>query len=318
MPAERPLVVVAAGVLQRDDPDGVRRYLAAQRPPGKIAAGKWEFPGGKIEADEQPEQALTRELQEELGIAVETATPLIRIHHAYRDRDVHMWVYQVTQWSGALHGHDGQQLHWGTVSDLRRLDLLGADGPILRALQLPIMLPITRADARLPDLLEDARFWADQGWITARLRLPARDDAAYWHTYAQLRSAAPTLQWIVDRNPQRALDEGAAGYHASTAAARALAVRPVPFPFWFGVSAHSQAQWEKARALGADYALLSPVAPTATHPDAPALGWDTFARIVAAGSLPTYALGGVGPADRARARSAWGQGVAGIRAFIRP
>ncbi len=306
----RPQIRVAAGVLQ----DAAGRFLAAQRPAGKIAAGKWEFPGGKIEAGESPEQALVRELQEELGVRVREMTPLIRISHAYTDRDVHMWVYRVSAWEGELQSCDGQALQWGTVAQLRALDLLGADGPILRALELPALLPITPADASLSENRQRAEAWWQRGISLARLRVPGVPDAEYVAAYQQL-AGATRLGWIVDRSADMALDLGAAGYHATARMACGLQSRPVPESMLFGVSCHDAQSWAHALTLGADYALLSPVGATPTHPEAPALGWEQFARIVAHGSLPTYALGGVGEAEVAVARSLWGQGVSGIRAF---
>ncbi len=306
----RPQIRVAAGVLENDR--GL--FLAAQRPPGKIAAGKWEFPGGKIEAGETPEQALVRELGEELGIAVTTYQPLIRISHSYSDRDVHMWVYRVTRWEGKLQAHDGQAFCWGDVTQLRALDLLGADGPILQALELPSVLPLTPVSADLATVTDLAARWQSRGLTLARLRLPALDDLAYADVFAETQ-ANSGLRWIADRSVQMALDLDAAGFHARADLAARLEQRPVPNSMLFGVSCHDQFSWERARALGADYALLSPVQATQSHPDSEAMGWSRFAEIVSAGSLPTYALGGMRPDDARLARGYWGQGVSGIQAF---
>lgn len=306
----RPQLRVAAGVLQND----TGLFLATQRPAGKIAAGKWEFPGGKIEADETPEQALRRELHEELGVRVQRCSPLIRITHAYPDRDVQMWVYRVSGWEGEPQPCDGQALCWGAVVQLRELDLLGADGPILRALELPEFLPITPYALEVADLCCLARSWAARGLRLARLRAPELPNDAYRALYQQLRTETP-LGWIVDRSADMALAVEAAGFHATSAVAGELTKRPVPADMLFGVSCHDAESWAHARDLGADYALLSPVCETPTHPGARTLDWDGFARVVHGGSLPTYALGGVGEVDLAQARSCWGQGVSGIRAF---
>lgn len=306
----RPLVRVAAGVLLA--PDG--RYLACQRPEGKIAAGKWEFPGGKIEAGESPEQALHRELREELGISVQVAQPLIRICHAYTDRDVQMWVYAVSAWQGRLHPHDGQNFGWFDLEGLGQLDLLGADGPILRALALPPCLPLSPETASLTELIRLGRAWAAQGWTLARLRLPTLGEADYGRLAEKLIAEA-AVGWILDRSPDMSMELGAAGWHASAVRLRHLTERPVSSSTWFGASVHSKEAWLQARAVGADYALLSPVCPTLTHPDRQALGWKGFAEVVSAGNLPTYALGGLGSLQVGQAQLSWGQGVSGIRAF---
>lgn len=300
---------VAAGVLDRANGE----YLATQRPPGKIAAGKWEFPGGKLEDGESPEQALVRELHEELGIHVVRAQPLIRICHSYSDRDVDMWVFRVTHWRGVLSSQDGQAMRWGSLSALRSLDWLGADGPVLQALALPECLPITPPGADLTELLALRQHWLSRGWRVARLRLPALSDAQY-HAYAQQLIAQGDFGWILDRCPERSMQLGAAGFHDTSTNIHAH--RPVGSGLYWGRSVHDRDSWLSARRAGCDYVQLSPVQPTPTHPQRTALGWPAFAEIIAAGSLPTYALGGVGPQELGRVRAVWGQGVSGIRGFL--
>src|SRR5579884_2935910 len=104
-PDPRPLIPVACGVLINDRGE----VLIAERPPDKLAAGKWEFPGGKIEPGESVEAALARELREELGIEVREARRLLRLRQDYSDRKVWLDTWLVTGWSGALHPHEGQR-----------------------------------------------------------------------------------------------------------------------------------------------------------------------------------------------------------------
>jgi 8-oxo-dGTP diphosphatase len=96
---------------------------------------------------------------------------------------------------------------------------------------------------------------------------------------------------------------------------RELGERPLPRDAWVGASCHDAGELERAAELGVDFATLSPVCATASHPDSAPLGWQRFAQLVAAARLPVYALGGVGPGDLERARASGAQGVAGIRAF---
>src|SRR5476649_734216 len=106
--AAAPTIHVVAAALY----DSQGRVLIAERPPGKHLAGRWEFPGGKIDAGETEETALKRELAEELGIAMRRARPLLRLAHDYDDRriDISLWV--VEEFSGAPSGLDGQVLKW--------------------------------------------------------------------------------------------------------------------------------------------------------------------------------------------------------------
>lgn len=132
-------VHVAAAVLI----DRRGRVLIAQRPAGKHLAGAWEFPGGKLEPGETRLAGLTRELNEELGITFERPRPLLRLHHAYPERDVLLDVWVVRRYRGEPRGLDGQALRWCSRSALTDAELLPADRPIVAALRLPERLRLT-------------------------------------------------------------------------------------------------------------------------------------------------------------------------------
>jgi 8-oxo-dGTP diphosphatase len=107
------VVEVAAAVIQR--PDGA--FLLAQRPPGKVYAGYWEFPGGKAEPGEPAAQALSRELHEELGIDVETAYPWITRVFSYPHGTVRLWFFRVVSWKGEPHPREEQAIAWQRAGD---------------------------------------------------------------------------------------------------------------------------------------------------------------------------------------------------------
>jgi 8-oxo-dGTP diphosphatase len=113
------------------DADG--RILLAKRPEGKSLAGLWEFPGGKVEDGERPEQALIRELKEELGIDVETSclAPLTFASHAYEDFHLLMPLYVCRRWKGVATGLEGQELKWVKAKDLRNHQMPPADLPLI-------------------------------------------------------------------------------------------------------------------------------------------------------------------------------------------
>ncbi|MFZ4688967.1 MAG: 8-oxo-dGTP diphosphatase MutT [Polymorphobacter sp.] len=124
--------VVAVALIDADN-----CILMAQRPEGKSLAGLWEFPGGKIEADETPEAALVRELAEELGIVVaeDALQAFSFVSHAYPDFHLLMLLYICRRWTGTPDGRDGQALTWGPVSELSALPMPPADLPLLAALR---------------------------------------------------------------------------------------------------------------------------------------------------------------------------------------
>ncbi len=113
------------------DADG--RILLAQRPPGRSLAGLWEFPGGKLEAGERPEQALIRELAEELGIKVAEAclAPLTFASHAYEEFHLLMPLYVCRRWEGIVTPREGQTLAWVRPNKLRDYEMPPADGPLI-------------------------------------------------------------------------------------------------------------------------------------------------------------------------------------------
>jgi 8-oxo-dGTP diphosphatase len=122
------LIVVAAALIDSDD-----RVLIAQRPEGKHLAGLWEFPGGKLDAGERPEEALIRELAEELGIVVKEAclAPLTFASHAYENFHLLMPLYVCRRWEGFVTPREGQALKWGRARDLRAYPMPPADAPLL-------------------------------------------------------------------------------------------------------------------------------------------------------------------------------------------
>lgn len=125
------MIHVVAGALF----DAKGRILIAQRPPGKHMAGGWEFPGGKLEQDEQPIVGLKRELREELGIEVHEATPLIAYEHGYSDRRVLLDLWLVSRYTGEPRSVEGQPLQWVTIDELETVGLLEADRPMIPALR---------------------------------------------------------------------------------------------------------------------------------------------------------------------------------------
>ena len=120
------LRVVAAALVDRQG-----RVLVAQRPPGKWAAGRWEFPGGKVEPAETEAAAVVRELHEELGVRVDAQQQLGSFTHDYGDRRVLIDLWLVLRHEGEPRGLDGQALRWVTLEELAGIDLLEADLPML-------------------------------------------------------------------------------------------------------------------------------------------------------------------------------------------
>lgn len=309
----RPEIAVTCGVLCKSNGE----VLIAQRPAGKIAAGKWEFPGGKIERGESAEVALRRELHEELGISVTAARPLIRVTHDYSDRRVVLDTWLVSSWSGEIHGREQQAFAWALPQDLARYDLLAADGPIVTALTLPLHYVFTPPAAAESAIREGLNALPESALL--RLRLPGMAEYDY---EALAQSVLPAvrargLRLILDRDPAMVLRIGADGWHATSTALASRSQRPSG-PKLVLASCHDERELTMARQLSADAVVIGPVLETASHPGADALAWSGFASLVRQASLPAYAIGGLSRMDAEVAQQHYGQGVAGISAYWRP
>ena len=126
------ILVSAVALIDRDG-----RVLLAQRPEGKSMAGLWEFPGGKVEKGETPEDALVRELHEELGIETwdSCLAPLTFASHKYEDFHLLMPLYACRKWSGILQPKEGQTLKWVAARDLSKYPMPAADLPLIPILR---------------------------------------------------------------------------------------------------------------------------------------------------------------------------------------
>lgn len=299
--------------------DGDGRVLLAQRPPGKHLAGLWEFPGGKLEAAEEPLAGLVRELREELGIEVQRAQPLIRIPCRYPDRELMLDTWQVEQWSGLPQSLEGQAWRWIAPADVDIATLTRADRAILHALRLPSRYPYTAAETP-PDqpgaCFERLAHAIERGESLLLLRLPL------WPR-SQVRELAAALLPLAQRHGARLMLHGdvdgarllGTGVQLRSAQLLSLKERPLPLSQLVGASCHDADQLAHAAAIEADFATLSPLAATVGYPQQVTLGWQQFSALVEAASLPVYALGGVDPTGIAQSRAQGGQGVAGSQGF---
>ena len=305
------IVEVAAAVLQR--PDG--SFLLAQRPPGKIWAGYWEFPGGKIEPGETPYHALVRELREELGIEAETAYPWITRVFTYPHATVRLHFFRVTEWSGELHPHEGQEFAWQFPlscggEQVPVSPMLPANAPILRSLELPALYAISNA-AELgiePFITRlEAKLGEGLRLIQLREKNLARDELRELAQRVIALAHAHGAKVLLNGDVALAQEVGADGVQLT--ATQLAILRERPAVDWCAASCHNAEELRRAEVLGCDFALLSPVLPTLSHPGAPHLGWDNFAASAAGSSIPVYALGGLTHDDM---QTAWRHGAHGI------
>jgi len=311
------IVEVAAAVMLRAEG---REFLLAQRPEGKVYAGYWEFPGGKVEPGESVRQALIRELQEELGITATACSPWLTRQFTYPHATVRLNFWRVTAWTGEigitapLEHSAVDWLRCGESSTVA--PILPANDPILKALALPTTMAITMAETegverqfvRLEQALKNGLRLVqvrDKNWPVAQRQEFAESVCRLAHQHNALV--------VINDSEEIARQAGADGLHLS---ASSLAKRTArPDLRWVGASCHNAAEIARAGELGLDYALLSPVLPTPSHPQVEGLGWASFAEEIAGNTLPVFALGGMKPELLAVAQSHGAQGIALMRGW---
>lgn len=135
MASDAPVVPATVRVVAAVMFDAAGRVLIAQRPAGKSRAGMWEFPGGKLEAGESATAGLARELDEELGVRLQAARPLLELRHDYPELRVELTTLLVERYAGEPAGREGQALQWVLPAELYTVELLPADRPIVDRLQ---------------------------------------------------------------------------------------------------------------------------------------------------------------------------------------
>jgi 8-oxo-dGTP diphosphatase len=308
-------VHVAVGVVRRGT-----QVLVARRPANAHQGGLLEFPGGKVEPGEQVQQALVRELEEEIGIAVSPGSlqPLIGIRHDYGDKRVFLDVWESDVFHGDPEGREGQTVKWIAPEQLRDNDFPAANRPIIRALQLPHFYPISGPAESAQALIAHGQSRLDHlgsDWLL--LRAPWLDTLEYHQVANSLLPLceARGIRMMLHGDATRLDSIAGTGLHLPWREAAGLTARPLASGAWLGVSCHSESELAHAAAIGADFATLGPVNSTASHPGAAPLGWAQFAELSAIATVPIYALGGLSWGDVDRARRHGGQGVAGISSW---
>jgi len=325
-------VHVAVGVIIGAD----GRILVSRRAEGQHLGGLWEFPGGKVEPGETVNEALSRELLEELAIEPKTQLPLCRIVHNYPDKAVLLDVWKVPSFSGEPEAQEGQPLRWLDVKQLDPDEFPQANKAIIRCLKLPDRFAIFQmpesGNLKSEDIekLRTVIARAPTGSLV-RLRRSSSSGRYSETTHnligacadiceennigfvLDLLTAGPVTSGPYTSVP--ALESLIRGYHVSSTTLSQLRSRMVPDHLLFGVSCHTPEDIRKAEAIQADYLLLSPVNPTASHPGAKTLGWQGLKEMSETTNIAVYALGGMVPSDLAKAQANGARGIARIRMF---
>lgn len=305
---------ILVGVLFNEN----KQVLVAQRPyDSRHGAGLWEFPGGKRETNESVEQALTRELAEELNITVLKARPLIRIHHDYASKSVLLDVWSVEQWQGQAWGKEGQLVEWCPLDNLRHKNFLKPNYPIITATGLPAEYLITPEPNQLEfhSFLYRLESCLDRGIRLVQFRAKQLSEKQFCHLAEQVLQLCTryAAQLVLNATPEIALSVGAQGIHLTSERLSNCTERPLPYPLFVAASCHGIEDIEQANRIKTDFIVLSPVKPTLSHAKSPALGWFQFFQLTERAYCPVFALGNMTSSDLPKAWAHGAQGISAIR-----
>ena len=291
------------------------QVLVAQRPDHVHQGGLWEFPGGKVEQDENVVDALKREVREELGIEISALTPLLQVAYDYPDKSVLLDVWRVADYQGQPRGMEGQPVAWQHIHELSLHNFPPANKSIIHSLQLADQYMITgrfRDHGDFKSRLEKSLL---NGNKIVQLRAKHVTDVDEYVELANIaydicsnRQAKLLLNTTVDLYQRCNAD----GLHLSSGSLFQYATRPVSKDVLLSASCHNELELRQAQALGADMVLLSPVKETASHPGVKGIGWHEFRRLSRLVSCPVYALGGMDCSDIDEAKKSAAQGIAAI------
>lgn len=304
---------VAVGVIE--NPQG--QILIAKRPDSAHQGGLWEFPGGKVNANETLQQALTRELHEELAINVLASESLIQIRHNYPDKSVFLDVHKVTRFSGEPKGNEGQPIKWVNPSELDEHEFPAANRPIIKAIALPRKMAVTGTYNSLQDFEKKFNAVVSSGIKLIQLRINNFSLGSHkdYLDFAYKLSSQYSVQLQLNTTPEIFFPVSGlprVGLHLKSSELLRFNKRPVSAKILLGASCHSLQEAKQAEKIGVDYLLLSPVKFTCSHPEADVLGWEKFQEMIESINIPVFALGGMSATDVSQAIFSGAQGIASI------
>ena len=310
------IIHVAAAAIVNENGE----VLITRRAEDAHQGGLWEFPGGKLEAGETVEQALVRELDEELGIQLRSFRPLIKVTHHYSDKSVMLDVWKVDDYNGTPTAQEGQPVRWHSIEQLDAAIFPAADVPIIQALNLPDKYMITGKFESLEQFTKHFSYAISRGIELIQLRLTSDWQFSSNENIAgEVIATATKLSQEADINLMfnvsgsiASLVEGK-NIHLNSQSLALLDKRPDCK--LLSASCHTVEELKKAESLGANFVVLSPVQFTNSHPDTEPLGWKKFSEMVSECNVPAYALGGVTSGDVEKAWMSGAQGIAAISAL---
>lgn len=311
MKHQNDIVHVAVGVIKNQE----QKYLITKRPHTSHQGGLWEFPGGKLEPGESVQEALKREIFEEVGIDINRCIPLIRINHDYGDKIVLLDVWQIEEYHGHATGKEKQELRWIDLSEFTQYSFPSANLPIIKAIDLPDKYMITGDFANADELSGKILKALNAGIKLIQFRAHNLHKNEYFHCAKKIYTLCRDYNSKLFLNTssidylEHKAYEFSYGLHLTTTELMSFDLDMFDAEFSISASVHNERELKKAEQCNLDFVVLSPVKNTRSHPNSVPIGWNMFKQLTEIATMPVYALGGMTHEDIRTARLYGGQGV---------
>jgi 8-oxo-dGTP diphosphatase len=283
---------VAVGILK--DSDG--KYLLGKRLDSQSWAGWWEFPGGKLESNENPSEALKREIYEELGVSINKYRQWITRRVIEKNKITILYFFLITSWTGIVEGMEGQKLQWVDFKTYNATKVLPPNQVIHHALKND--LPEIYAITNFQEISSDYFFQALKRQVHKGLRLIQIREKNL--TVTELEALITRIKIILKHTNVRILINSSIslaykyqldGVHLNSK--QLYELKYFPKDLLVGVSCHSAKDLEVAEEKNVDFAVLGSVKETLTHPNFKPIGWEKFNKLVDNSNIPIYSIGGM-------------------------
>ncbi|MEX2524695.1 MAG: Nudix family hydrolase [Gammaproteobacteria bacterium] len=281
------------------------QVLLTMRPNNVHQGGRWEFPGGKKKNNELSEEALIREMKEEINIDVINYRRIKRFNYDYPGKNLDIDARIIEEWSGDIRSLEGREIKWIDIKELGKVNFPPANRDIIKVLQLPEIYFITpNLDGYDHEFIERIDYIIKTGIRLIRFRSTnLRGNKRYEYADKILEKCRKyNCMFIYDGTPEDAVQLGADGLHMDSAGLLRTETRPLDNKLYVAASCHNETEIKKASAIDADFCVLAPVKDTPSHSNSNSLGWAEFSRLAEMSDIPVYALGGMRPEDLAKAR----------------
>lgn len=294
------------------------QVFITRRPDHVHQGGLWEFPGGKVESDESIQDALRREIKEEIDITIEDALPLIKIPFQYPDKQVLLDVWEVLQYTGEPHGREGQSCEWVNKEELRNLSFPAANHAIISAVLLPSCFLVTPEPGKNKTLFLknlERTIQSDIRWLYFRAKNLSQEEYRSLAREVCEIGRANQVNILLNTETKLVKQLGAAGLHLTAKQLLECNDRPVGHDYWLSASCHTREEINHANSIGVDFIFVGSVKSTSSHPESVPIGWEQFSHLAALARMPVYAIGGMTQKDHGQSRLSGGQGIAAISAL---